>query len=71
MEKHHRLKTDIQRLTEEWENLSLEAERVDGEMEKAGIKRGGNWFLRKMILDTRRCPPVMDRFIMFSTFRNK
>ena len=38
MEKHHRLKIDIQHLTEEWENLSLEAERVKGEMEQAGIK---------------------------------
>jgi ATP-binding cassette subfamily F protein 3 len=30
MEKHHQLKTDIQRLTEEWEKLTLEAERVNG-----------------------------------------
>jgi hypothetical protein len=33
MQKHHQLKADIQRLTEEWEKLSLEAERVKGEME--------------------------------------
>jgi ATP-binding cassette subfamily F protein 3 len=38
MEKHHQLKVDIKRLTEEWENLSLEAERVQGEMEQAGVK---------------------------------
>jgi hypothetical protein len=30
MEKHHQLKTDIQLLTEEWEKLTLEAERVNG-----------------------------------------
>jgi len=34
MEKHHRLKLDIQRLTEEWEKLTLEAERVRGEIEE-------------------------------------
>jgi ATP-binding cassette subfamily F protein 3 len=33
MEKHHQLKIDIQHLTEEWEKLTLEAERVQGEME--------------------------------------
>jgi ATP-binding cassette subfamily F protein 3 len=33
MQKHHQLKADIQQLTEEWEKLSLEAERVKGEME--------------------------------------
>ena len=33
MQKHHQLKADIQRLTGEWEKLSLEAERVKGEME--------------------------------------
>jgi ATP-binding cassette subfamily F protein 3 len=33
MQKHHQLKADIQRLTEEWEKLSLEVERVKGEME--------------------------------------
>jgi ATP-binding cassette subfamily F protein 3 len=38
MEKHHQLKLDIQRLTEEWENLTLQAEKVQGEMEQAGIK---------------------------------
>jgi ATP-binding cassette subfamily F protein 3 len=38
MEKHHQLKLDIQRLTEEWENLTLQAEKVQGEMERAGIK---------------------------------
>jgi ATP-binding cassette subfamily F protein 3 len=38
MEKHHQLKLDIQRLTEEWETLSLKAEKVQGEMEQAGIK---------------------------------
>jgi hypothetical protein len=38
MEKHHQLKIDIQRLTEEWENLTLQAEKVQGEMEQAGIK---------------------------------
>jgi ATP-binding cassette subfamily F protein 3 len=32
MEKHHQLKIDIQRLTEEWEKLTLEAERVQGEI---------------------------------------
>ena len=32
MEKHHQLKIDIQRLTEEWEKLTLEAERVNGEL---------------------------------------
>jgi len=32
MEKHHQLKLDIQRLTLEWENLSLKAEKVQGEM---------------------------------------
>jgi ATP-binding cassette subfamily F protein 3 len=32
MEKHHQLKIDIQRLTEEWEKLTLEAERVNGEI---------------------------------------
>ncbi|HEX9896218.1 MAG TPA: ABC-F family ATP-binding cassette domain-containing protein [Dehalococcoidales bacterium] len=32
MQKHHQLKTEIQQLTEEWEKLSLEAERVKGEM---------------------------------------
>jgi ATP-binding cassette subfamily F protein 3 len=30
MEKHHQLKADIQHLTEEWEKLTLEAERVNG-----------------------------------------
>ena len=35
MEKHHQLKIDIQRLTEEWEKLTLEAERVQGEIEEA------------------------------------
>jgi ATP-binding cassette subfamily F protein 3 len=30
MEKHHQLKTDIQLLTEEWEKLTLEAERING-----------------------------------------
>jgi regulator of replication initiation timing len=30
MEKHHQLKADIQLLTEEWEKLTLEAERVNG-----------------------------------------
>ncbi len=34
MQKHHQLKADIQHLTEEWEKLSLEAERVKGELEK-------------------------------------
>jgi ATP-binding cassette, subfamily F, member 3 len=34
MQKHHQLKVDIQRLTEEWEKLSLEAERVKGQMEE-------------------------------------
>jgi ATP-binding cassette subfamily F protein 3 len=38
MEKHHQLKLDIQRLTEEWEKLTLQAEKVQGEMEQAGIK---------------------------------
>ena len=38
MEKHHQLKIDIQRLTEEWENLTLQAEKVKGEMEQARIK---------------------------------
>jgi ATP-binding cassette subfamily F protein 3 len=38
MEKHHQLKIAIQRLTEEWEKLTLEAEKVKGEMEKTGIK---------------------------------
>ena len=38
MEKHHQLKLDIQRLTEEWENLTLQAEKLQGEMEQAGIK---------------------------------
>jgi hypothetical protein len=38
MEKHHQLKIDIQRLTEEWENLTLQAEKVQGEMEQARIK---------------------------------
>ena len=38
MEKHHQLKLDIQRLTEEWENLTLQAEKVQDEMERAGIK---------------------------------
>jgi len=33
MQKHHQLKADIQQLTEEWEKLSLEAERVEREME--------------------------------------
>jgi ATP-binding cassette subfamily F protein 3 len=33
MQKHHQLKADIQRLTEEWEKLSLEAERVKREIE--------------------------------------
>jgi ATP-binding cassette subfamily F protein 3 len=32
MEKHHQLKLDIQRLTEEWENLSLKAEKVQGDL---------------------------------------
>jgi ATP-binding cassette subfamily F protein 3 len=32
MEKHHQLKIDIQRLTEEWEKLTLEAERVQLEL---------------------------------------
>jgi ATP-binding cassette subfamily F protein 3 len=34
MQKHHQLKTDIQQLTEEWEKLSLEAERIKGELEE-------------------------------------
>lgn len=38
MEKHHRLKTDIQRLTENWESLSLESERVHGEIEQSEVK---------------------------------
>ena len=38
MEKHHRLKTDIQRLTEDWESLSLESERVHGEIEQSEVK---------------------------------
>jgi len=33
LQKHHQLKTDIRHLTEEWESLSLEAERVMEEME--------------------------------------
>jgi FtsZ-interacting cell division protein YlmF len=32
MEKHHQLKIDIQRLTEEWEKLTLAAESVNGEI---------------------------------------
>ena len=32
MEKHHQLKLDIQRLTAEWESLSLEAERLQREI---------------------------------------
>jgi regulator of replication initiation timing len=32
MEKHHQLKADIVQLTEEWEKLTLEAERVNGEL---------------------------------------
>ena len=32
MEKHHQLKIDIQRLTEEWEKLTLEAERMQLEL---------------------------------------
>jgi len=32
MEKHHQLKADIVQLTGEWEKLTLEAERVNGEL---------------------------------------
>jgi ATP-binding cassette subfamily F protein 3 len=32
MEQHHQLKEDIQRLTGEWEKLTLEAERLQGEL---------------------------------------
>jgi ATP-binding cassette subfamily F protein 3 len=32
MEKHHQLKADIRRLTGEWEKLTLEAERLQGEL---------------------------------------
>jgi ATP-binding cassette, subfamily F, member 3 len=32
MEKHHQLKADIVRLTGEWEKLTLEAERIQGEL---------------------------------------
>ncbi|MGP8078984.1 MAG: ABC-F family ATP-binding cassette domain-containing protein [Dehalococcoidales bacterium] len=38
MEKHHQLKEDIQRLTAEWEKLTLEAERVNGELAEAEEK---------------------------------
>ena len=34
MQKHHQLKEDIQHFTEEWEKLSLEADRLKGEMEE-------------------------------------
>jgi ATP-binding cassette subfamily F protein 3 len=38
MEKHHQLKTDIQRLTEEWEKLTLETERVNGALAEVQAK---------------------------------
>jgi ATP-binding cassette, subfamily F, member 3 len=38
MENHHKLKIDIRHLTEEWENLSLRAEKVQSEMEQVGVK---------------------------------
>ncbi len=38
MEKHHQLKTDIVQLTEEWETLTLEAERINGELAEAEEK---------------------------------
>ena len=39
MEKHHQLKLDIQRLTAEWESLSLEAERLKGELAEVEGKK--------------------------------
>ena len=36
LQKHHKLKADIQQLTEEWEKLTLEAERVKLELDKMG-----------------------------------
>ena len=42
MEKHHQLRADIQHLTEEWEKLSLEAERVQRQMEQAA---NSSWVL--------------------------
>ena len=38
MEKHHQFKIDIHRLTEEWEKLTLEAERAQREIEEAERK---------------------------------
>jgi len=38
MEKHHQLKADIVHLTEEWEKLTLEAERINGELAEAEDK---------------------------------
>ncbi len=35
MEKHHQLKADIVQLTGEWEKLTLEAERINGELAEA------------------------------------
>jgi ATP-binding cassette subfamily F protein 3 len=34
MQKHHQLKAEIEKLNEEWENLSLEAERIKHELEQ-------------------------------------
>ena len=39
MENHHKLKLDIRHLTEEWENLSLRAEKVQSEIEQAEVKK--------------------------------
>jgi ATP-binding cassette subfamily F protein 3 len=39
MEIHHKMKIDIQYLTEEWENLSLRAEKVQSEIEQAEVKK--------------------------------
>jgi ATP-binding cassette subfamily F protein 3 len=39
MENHHKLKIDIRHLTEEWEILSLRAEKVQSEIEQAEVKK--------------------------------